>query len=204
MQRIATTVLTSALLVAGACAQRPAPNALTPIGDAALKPQVGQPAERDLLVVFTTQPSYAEVVVQSAGRSRLLVAEGEGGGAASQHRFLKPAELMPLSSGTSTPQQCSWGSEPVGSLDVNGHRVYRKAIICNTPSNGTGAGQARQLSAFAIAIASSDPITAEELALAAATTPERDATRTAQRIVERLASNDPTARWSATVRQMSY
>jgi hypothetical protein len=200
MRHLATTLLSSFLVAA--CAQRPTPNALAPLGDASFTPQVGQPAERDLLVVFTPQPSYAEVVIQSRGRSQLLVAEGEGG-AAARHRFLKPAQLTPAVSGTSVPEQCRWGMEPDGSLDASGHQVYRKAIICNT-SGTTASRQPTQLSAFAIAIASSDPISEQELALAAATKPDRDPQLTARRILERLTSNDPNARWSATVRQMSY
>jgi len=84
MKRIAPIILSSVILAA-ACTQNPKPNALAN-GDASLKPQVRQPAERDLLVVFTPQPSYAEIVVQSQGRSRLIVAEGEGGGAAAGHQ----------------------------------------------------------------------------------------------------------------------
>ena len=202
MKRIAPIILSS-LLLAAACAQNPKPNALA-IGDASLTPQVGQPAERDLLVVFTPQPSYAELVVQSRGRSRLIVAEGEEGGASALHRFFKPAEVIPVSSATSVPRQCAWGKERTGGLDTTGRSDYRRAIICRPVSSTAAAWQPKQLPAFAIAIASSGPITDEEFALAAATEPDRDPQATARLIVKRLSSNDPSARWSAVVRQISY
>jgi len=202
MKRIAPIILSS-LLLAAACAQNPKPNALA-IGDASLTPQVGQPAERDLLVVFTPQPSYAELVVQSRGRSRLIVAEGEGGEAAQQHRFLKPAEVIRVGSAIEAPRQCAWGGVLTGGLMPDGRRASRKEIICSDPSSTAATRQPKLLSAFAIAIASSDPISDEELALAAATEPDRDPLETARRVVERLTASSPSARWSAAVRQMSY
>jgi hypothetical protein len=202
MRRIAPIILSS-LILAAACTQNPKPNGLTAIGDASLKPQVDQPDERDLLVVVTPEPSYAEVVVQSRGRSKLVAAEGEGG-ASSLHRFLKPADVIAVSSATSEPRQCRWGGELTGGLDASGRREWRKAIICGSAASAAPAWQPKQLPAFAIAIASSEPITDEELALAAATEPDRDPQETARLIVKRLSSNDPSARWSAVVRQMTY
>jgi hypothetical protein len=203
MKGVAPIVLSSFLLAA-ACAQNPKPNDLTAIGDASLAPQVGQPPEPDLLVVFTPQPSYAGLVVQSRGRSKLIAAEGEGGGAAASHRFLKPADVIAISSATSVPRRCGWGQELTGGLDANGRIAYRRAIICGPASSTASAWQPKQLPAFAIAIASSDPITDDELALAAATSPDRDPAETARLIVKRLSANDPNARWSAVVRQMTY
>jgi len=202
MKRIAPIILSS-LILAAACTQNPKPNALAN-GDASLTPQVGQPAERDLLVVFTPQPSYAELLVQSRGRSKLIVAEGEGGGASAQHRFVKPAEVILASSTIEAPRQCAWGQVPTGGLNANGSRASRKEIICSAPSSTAATWQPKQLSAFAIAITSSDPITDDELALAAATEPDRDPLATARRVVKRLTASSPSARWSTAVRQMSY
>lgn len=203
MKRIAPIILSS-LLFAAACAQNPKPNVLAN-EDASLKPQVGQPAERDLLVVFTPQPSYAELVVQSRGRSKLIVAEGEGGGAAAQHRFLKPADVIRMSSVIEPPRQCAWGRTQTGGLDANGMTAYRKELLCSSSwSPAIAAWQPVTLPAFAIAITSSDPITDDELALAAATEPDRDPLETARRVLERLTASSPSARWSTTVRQITY
>jgi len=155
MKRIAPIILSS-LILATACTQNPKPNALAN-GDASLKPQVRQPAERDLLVVFTPQPSYAEIVVQSQGRSR------------------------------------------------HGMTAYRKELLCSPSwSPAIAAWQPVKLPAFAIAITSSDPITDDELALAAATELDRDPLETARRVLERLTANSPSARWSTAVRQITY
>lgn len=199
-----TPIVLSTLILAAACTQNPKPNALAN-GDASLKPQVGQPAERDLLVVFTPQPSYAELLVQSSSRSKLIVAEGEGGGAAAQHRFLKPAEVIRVSSVIEPPRQCAWGRVQTGGLDINGKTAYRKELLCSPSwSPAIAAWQPVKLPAFAIAITSSDPITDDELAIAAATEPDRDPKQTARRVLERLTASSPSARWSTAARQITY
>ena len=202
MRQFATSLASSLFLLA-ACAHNPKPATDAAVDDSAFTPIIGQPAESDLLTVLTSQPSYAEVVFQSRGESALTVAEGEGGPASGQHRFLKPASLMRLGAATSLPRQCYWGSESEG-LDVNGRRAYRKAITCNPATSTAAGGQPKLLPAFAIAIVSSQRITQTELDLAAAIVPDLDPQQTAKRIVQRLSSNDPDARWAATVRQMSY
>jgi hypothetical protein len=200
MKRIAPIILSS-LLLAAACAQNPKPNAQA-IEDASLTPQIQQPG--DLLVVFTPQPSYAEIVVQTRVRSKLIVAEGEGGGAAAEHRFLKPAEVIRVSSVIEPPRQCAWGYVQTGGLDANGKTAYQKALLCTASWSPAANWQPVKLPAFAIAITSSDPITDDELALAAATEPVRDPRQTARRVLERLAANSPSARWSTAVRQITY
>ena len=120
-----------------------------------------------------------------------------------QNVALKPASLMRLGAATSLPRECYWGSESEG-LDVNGRHAYRKAITCSPATSTAAGGQPKLLPAFAIAIVSSQRITQTELDLAAALVPDLDPHETAKRIVQRLSSNDPDARWVATVRQMSY
>ena len=201
MKRIAP-ILLSSLLLAAACAQNRKPNDLAAIADASLTPKVEQPG--DLLVVFTPQPSYAELVVQSRGRSKLLVAEGEGGGASERHRFLKPPEVITVGSVIQPPRQCAWGRVQTGGLDANGKTAYQKEIICNASWSPAASWQPVKLPAFAIAITSSEPITAEALAVAAATEPDRDPRQTARRVLERLRASSPGARWSTAVQHITY